>query len=269
MWHNLTAWECAAQAQAGSGVAETEGSTRASGGFCSGSPASSALQSHPIPSLSPVPLPAAATTKSSRLTFVWLLFGVGWRGQPSGTSRSFSLPLPGAGAGGFDGRMLSPPGHAAELMSSHPPRNEHRLALAGSPRLAATASRKELIFTDTFSPNKVVFGGDDTSRLRTQQPGRRRGGSARGGGQRALLLFSLPCSSASTYFSKFSAPLCVGRVGGKDGSPALAAGRGGSLPPTTPRPGAPQHSQVPRRGCSSPHLPTLVTPEGPGMLPRR
>lgn len=77
------------------------------------------------------------------------------------------LLFPGAGAGGFGGRMLSPPGHTAELMSSHPPRNERRLALAGSPRLAATALRKELIFTDTFSPNKVVFGSDDTSQPRT------------------------------------------------------------------------------------------------------
>lgn len=78
------------------------------------------------------------------------------------------LPLP-PGAGGLSRRMLSPPGHAAELMSSHSLRNERRLALA------ATALRKELIFTGTFSPNKGVFSGADTA-----QPGLkgRRGGSA-------------------------------------------------------------------------------------------
>lgn len=65
-------------------------SAGASGSFCSRSPASSSLQSHPIPSLSPAPVPAAATTKYLRLTFARVLFGVGWRGQPSGTSRGFS-----------------------------------------------------------------------------------------------------------------------------------------------------------------------------------
>lgn len=166
------------------------------------------------------------------------------------------LPLPGAEAGGISWRMLSPPGHAAELMSRHSPRNERRLALAGSPRLAATALGKELIFTDTFSPNKVVFSSDDTSQPRTQRPVGWRGGSAWKGGERTPLHFSLLSSGASTYFSKFLALLCIGGAGGgRIAIPPWQWGAGARSHPPPLIPGPPQHSGVPWRGCSPPPPP--------------
>lgn len=214
---------------------------RASGSGCS---RSRALQSHPIPALSPSPAPAAATAEPSLPPSPACFLG-----QDGGdNARGLFLLLP--GAGGIAARMLSPLGHAAELMSRHSLRNERRLALAGSPGLGAAALSKELIFPGTFSPNKAVFGTDDTSQPRTPRPAAgERGQRPERWEKGSSAPFFLALPAASACFSKFLDPLGMGRTGGEgeENAAVLPSQRaGGALSPSPLIPGSPRTPGCPR-----------------------
>lgn len=196
------------------------------------------MPSHPIPALSP-PRHLRLPPPNPLCAFSRLLFGVGWTRQSSGPSRGFPAA---ARIGGMGGRMLSPLGHAAELMSRHSLRNERRLALTGSPGLGATALSKELIFPDSFSPNKAVFGTADTSQPRTQRPGGwRRGSPCKGGEKSSSAPISPALPAARACFWKFLEPAWHGQDG-----------RGGRRVLPVPHPRAPQK--------------LLRAPEGPSPI---
>lgn len=167
-----------------------------------------------------------------------------------GDEPGFFLLLP--GAGGIGGRMLSPLGHAAELMSSHCRRNEHRLALTGR-ELGATALSKELIFNDTFSPNKAVFGTADTSQPRTQQ---RAAGEGAASGKVGIGLlcpvFPYPPRCLCLFF-KVLGFASHGQDGRGRRRPAFPAGRGVLSHPPPLIPGPPELLRAPQ-GPSPPLL---------------
>lgn len=173
MWHNLTARECAAEAQAGSRVAEKEqssahtapGRAAASAAGALRAPLCRVIPSHRYPQPRYLQLPPPNTRVSHPPGH-----SLGWDGGKNPVAE----PGPVCWAGGCSHLPATPLSSCLVI--------PHGMRQAGTRRLAATALRKELIFTDTFSPNKVVFGSDDTSQPRTQQPlGWRRGSAWKGG----------------------------------------------------------------------------------------
>lgn len=213
---------------------------RASGSVCSSSRRFAESSDRGI-----VPSPGTCSCRRQTLALAFCYLGVRMETTTLGDEPGLFPLLP--RAGGIGGRMLSPLGHAAELMSSHSRRNERRLALTGSPRLGATALSKELIFTGTFSPNKAVFGTDDTSRPRTQQPAAGEGAAPGKVGKGLLCpVFPRPPRCQGLFF-KVLGSASHGQDGRGGRRSAFPAGLGGSLPPTPSHSRAAQNSWVPQR----------------------
>lgn len=222
MWHNLRARECAAEAQAGSEMAEVEESPAPPAPGLQQVPGELrfAESSHPVVILSPVP--AAAATNRSHLPFARVIWGrmegTSFGDEPRGFSCYCRQPRPVALA---EDALSSRPRLGAPLWSPA----EGWVVPAGSPRLAAAACGKDQIFTDTFSPNKAVFGSDDTSHLGPSGRSAGEGAGERLGAGKGLRFgFSCPLRCQRLFFKVLGSALdWWGRRGGRLSHPRSGA----------------------------------------------
>lgn len=101
MWHNLMARECAAEAQAGSEMAEVEESPALPAPGLQQEPGELRFAESSPPVVIPSPVPAATATNRSHLPFargIWCDLG---GDEPRGRTLRLFLLLPAAAAGGF------------------------------------------------------------------------------------------------------------------------------------------------------------------------